>query len=104
MATRFVNPADGKIVCPKKNEVPSGLVNYANSAPGGAMEVAGGCSTSWGYVITAQCVNKVASVQLYVHDGQYNGQPNINVPSECSPSSDSSKKISYNFTVPCSCP
>jgi hypothetical protein len=104
IAARFTNPTSGQAVCPKKNTVPSGLVNYANGAPGGAMEVAGACSSSWGYVITAKCVNNAASVQLYVHDGQYQGQPNINVPSECSPSNDNSKKISYNFTLPCSCP
>jgi hypothetical protein len=104
ISTRFVNPGDSKVVCPKKNEVPSGLVNYANGSPGGSMEVAGSCPTaSWGYVLTAKCASGTASVQVYVHDGTYQGQPELAVPGECSPSNDASEKIGYNFTVPCTC-
>lgn len=104
IATRFTDPAlGGATVCPKKNEVSPGFVNYS-AGGGGAYELRNFVK-SYGTTITAACVNGLATVEVYVHDGQFDGQPDFEVPSECSPSRDRSKKIGYRFSVPCSsCP
>jgi hypothetical protein len=89
IATRYKDPSRGATVCPKKEGVWPGFVDYG----------------SGGAVITAACVGGVATVEVYVHDGQFKGQPEISVPAECNSSSDSSKKIGYKFSVPCdACP
>ena len=103
IATRFTDPTTNAIACPKKNTVPEGTVNYSSSSPGGTYEIKNCNNKSWGNVITAKCTNNVASVSVYVHDGQYQGQPYLSVPWECSPSNDSSKKIGYVFNIPCTC-
>lgn len=103
IATSFTDSDLNAVVCPKKNSVTAGLVNYAPGSPGGSYEVKNCNNKSWGTVLTARCTNNVALVDVYVHDGQYNGQPNLSVPSECSPSKDWSKKIGYRFSIPCSC-
>jgi PT repeat len=101
IATRFVDAAQYKLVCPKKNEVPPGAVDYST----GNVESGG---YTYGQTFTAKCVGGVANIEVYVHDGSgpFKVQPEIWVPPDCKPSKDKGNKIGYNFTVPCSpsCP
>jgi hypothetical protein len=99
ISTRFTDPSLGATVCPKKNEVQPGLVDYS-AGSGGSYELKFYTKT-YGTTFTAACVNNVATIDVYVHDGQFSGQADITVPQECSPSNDSSKKIGYTFSVPC---
>ena len=87
IAVRYTN-SGGSITCPKEETVNPGVTDFC---------------TGTGTVLTAKCSGGVASVTVYVHDGQFNGQPDITVPSICNPSTDASKKISYTFSVPCAC-
>ena len=88
IAVRYTNTG-GSITCPKEDTVFPGVTDFC---------------TGPGTVLTAKCSGGVASVTVYVHDGQFDGQPDFTVPAECNPSSDYSKKISYTFSIPCTCP
>jgi hypothetical protein len=99
ISTGFTDVDFNAYVCPKKNEVSPGFVNYASDGAG-AYELKNYAKT-YGQSLRAKCANGFATVEIYVHDGQFNGQPSVPVPDACSPSCDASKKIGYRFSVPC---
>jgi hypothetical protein len=52
---------------------------------------------------TATCVNGVASINVWVHDGLFTGYADVtsSIPARCQPSSDAGHKIGFTFSVPC---
>ena len=81
LATDRVDAATGDQSCTKINSVASGFHRT--------------------YI--AKCANEVTTVTLYMHDGQFNNQEFINIPSRCEPSQDQYwKKIMFTYELPCS--
>jgi hypothetical protein len=94
MATRFndVNQGNARI-CPKLNEVSPGSVDYSKVSsvyPNNKQ-------------LTAKCVDGIANVELYIHDGSkiFKQQAVFTVPADCNPSADIGNKMGYIFSVPC---
>jgi len=87
VATEYlVSSANDEYACPKVNEVPPGPMVSQNGDP-----------------IThyAECVDGMADVRVYIHDGSFDTDGTYPVPQLCEPSNDVGRKIAFMYEVPC---
>jgi hypothetical protein len=80
----YKNPEDGSIVCEKQDEVDAGVARS----------------------VTAECVDGIAQVDVYVHDGSFHTQLGADHPNPgyCDGwLNNDSGIVAYTFLVPCTC-
>lgn len=55
------------------------------------------------FTYTAFCVDKTATVSVFVHDHSFNATGILDIPNHCTQFSDRTNTVRYDFEIPCGC-